>query len=125
MELGEPLMVLEFRLNLEDFLETVEMRETRSRKLTRMTLTIAGLVLVVTLFGVPVVIKDVPGALAAFLLGVLPLGVLMVILPWYYKPKRFYRSYFRSNVFSHCRTEIAEKGIRLALKRKCPFVEGV
>jgi chromate transport protein ChrA len=55
----------------------------------------------------------VPGFLAAFLLGVLPLAVLMVILPWYYKPDRFYRSYYRKFVFSLCKYEIAEQGIKV------------
>ena len=114
MELGKPLMDLEFRLNLEDFLETVRMRESRSRKLSRAVMMITGSVLVTVLLGVPFVIKDVSGFLAAFLLGVLPLAVLMVILPWYYKPDRFYRSYYRTFVFNHCRYEILEEGIKVS-----------
>lgn len=55
--------------------------------------------------------KDVPGALVAFLFGVLPLAVLMVILPWYYKPDRFYRAYYRTFKFDLCKYEIAEREI--------------
>jgi|SRR5712664_989617 len=114
MELGKSLMDLEFRLNLEDFLETVRIRERRSRKLTPAVLMIAGSILVAVLLGAPFVMKDVPGFLAAFLLGVLPLAVLMVILPWYYKPERFYRSYYRTFMFPNCRYEIAEEGIKVS-----------
>lgn len=73
-----------------------------------------GLILVATLLGAPFAIKDVPGALVAFLFGVLPLAVLMVILPWYawyYKPDRFYRAYYRTFKFDLCKYEIAERGI--------------
>lgn len=114
MELGKPLMVFEFRLDLEEFLETVKSRESRSRELTRAVLMTVGSILVAVLLGVPFVMKDVPGFLAAFLLGVLPLAVLMVILPWYYKPERVYRSYCRTFVFEHYRYEIAEEGINIS-----------
>lgn len=73
-----------------------------------------GLLLLAVLLGAPFAMKDVPGFLAAFLLGVLPLAVLMVILPWYYKPDRFYRSLYRTFVFSLCEYEIAELGIKVS-----------
>jgi len=92
MELGNSLMVVEFRLGLDDFLEAVRTREPQSRKLTRGVLITVGLVLLAVLLGVPFAMKDVPGFLAAFLLGVLPLAVLMVVVPWYYKPDRFYKA---------------------------------
>jgi hypothetical protein len=114
MEIGKPQLELEFRLDLEDFLETVRARESRSRKLTRLILMTLGSMLVAVLLAAPFLMKDVPGFLAAFLLGVLPLAVLMVILPWYYKPDRFYRSYCRTFVFDNCRNEIAEEGIRVS-----------
>jgi len=114
MELGKPLIVLEFRLDLEEYLETVRAKESRSRKLTRIILMTLGSMLVAILLGVPFVIRDVPGIVAAFLLGVLPLAVLMVILPWYYKPDRFFRSYYRKFVFNNCRYEFAEEGIRVS-----------
>ncbi|HXY24921.1 MAG TPA: YcxB family protein [Candidatus Acidoferrum sp.] len=113
MELGKTLLRLEFQLNLEDFLETVRMREPRSAKLIRRILMAVGSMLVAALLGVPLVVKDVPGFLAAFLLGVLPLAVLLVIVPWYYKPDRFYKSYFRTHAFKPCQVEIGEEGRKL------------
>jgi hypothetical protein len=114
MELGNSLMAVEFRRGLDDFLETVRAREPQSTKLVRRVLMTVGLVLLAVLLGVPFAMKDVPGFLAAFLIGVLPLAVLMVILPWYYKPDRFYRSYHRSLVFNRCNYEIAERGIKVS-----------
>lgn len=107
-------MALEFRLGLDDFLETVRAREPRSRKLTRKALMTVGTILVAALLGVPFAMKDVPGFLAAFLLGVLPLAVLMVILPWYYKADRFNVSYYRTLRFALSKYEIAERGIKLS-----------
>jgi hypothetical protein len=114
MELGKLQLEVEFRLDLEDFLETIRTRESRSRKLTRLILMTIGTTLVAVLLATPFLMRDVPGFLAAFLLGVLPLAVLMVILPWYYKPDRFYRSYYGTFVFNNCRTEVAEEGIRVS-----------
>lgn len=113
MELSKPLITLEFRLTLEDFLETVRLREPQPRKVVRLILTTVGLFLVTALLGAPFIMKDVPGFLVAFLFGVLPLAVLMVILPWYYKPDRFYRAYYRKFVFNLCQYDIAEEGIRM------------
>ena len=114
MELGNSFMTVEFRLGLDDFLETVRAREPRSRKLARQVQMTIGLILVAALLGAPFAMKDVPGFLAAFLLGVLPFAVLMVILPWYYKPDRFNRSYYRTLVFALCKYEIAERGIKIS-----------
>ena len=114
MELGNSLAAFEFRLGLDDFLEAVRARETQSRKLGRRVLMTVGSVLLAVLLGAPFAMNDVPGFLAAFLLGVLPLAVLTVILPWYYKPDRLYRAYYRTFVFSLCKYEIAERGIKLS-----------
>lgn len=114
MEIGKPLLNLEFQLNLDDFLETVRTRESRSRKVSRVTLMTVGCALIAVLLGGPFVMKEVPGALVAFLFGVLPLAVLMVVLPWYYSPVRFYRSYYRTYAFNRCRIEIAEEGIKFS-----------
>jgi len=114
MELGNSLMAVEFRLGLDDFLETVRAREPQSRKLARGVLMTVGLLLLAVLLGAPFAMKEVPGFLVAFLFGVLPLAVLMVILPWYYKPDRFYRSYYRTFVFNLGKYEIAERGIKVS-----------
>lgn len=114
MEIGRPLLDLEFQLNLDDFLETVRARESRSTKVGRAIFMTVGSMLLALLLGGPFVMKEVPGFLVAFLFGVLPLAVLMVILPWYYGPVRFYRSYFRTHAFQPCRVEIAEEGIKLS-----------
>lgn len=114
MELGNSLIAFEFSLSLDDFLETVRTREPHSRKWVRKVLMTVGLILVATLLGAPFAMKEVPGALVAFLFGVLPLAVLMVILPWYYKPDRFYRAYYRTFKFDLCKYEIAERGIKLS-----------
>lgn len=80
MEIGKPLLSLEFQFNLDDFLETVRARESRSTRVSR----------------------------AVFR------GVGFAILPWYYSPVRFYKSYFRTHVFKPCRIEIAEEGIKFS-----------
>lgn len=113
MDLGNSLMAVEFRLDLDDVFETARAREPQSRKLARKVLMTVGLILVAALLGAPFVMKDVPGFLVGFLLGVLPLAVLMVILPWYYKPDRFHRSYYRTAAFSLCKYEIAERGMKI------------
>lgn len=113
MQLSKPLLAIEFRLTLEDFLETVRLREPPSRKVTRLILMVTGLILVVALLGAPFIMKEVPSFLVAFLFGALPLAVLMVILPWYYKPDRFYKAYYSTFVFNLCRYEIAEEGISI------------
>lgn len=114
MEIGKPLLGLEFQLNLDDFLETVRARESRSTRVSRVVFMAVGFVLLALLLGGPFLMKEVPGFLVAFLFGVLPLAVLMVILPWYYSPVRFYKSYFRTHVFKPCRIEIGEEGIKFS-----------
>jgi hypothetical protein len=114
MELSNSLMAVEFRLDLDDFLETVRAREPQSRKLARGVLMTVGSLLLAVLLGAPFAMKDVPGFLAAFLLGMLPFAVLMVILPWHYKPDRFYRAYYRTFVFNVCKYKIAERGIKVS-----------
>jgi hypothetical protein len=112
MDLGKQLIVLEYRLELADILETATARETRPSRLLRRASTATGLILALALLSVPVVMKEVPDSLGAFLLGVLPLAVVMVVSPWYYSPERINRSHYRSFQFPICKIEIAENGVK-------------
>ena len=112
MDLGEQISALEYRLNLDDIVEAARARETFPSRLSRRASIAVGLTLVFALLSVPVIVKEVPDSLGAFLLGVLPLAVVMVVLPWYYSPVRLQRSRYSSQQFPTCRTEIAENGIK-------------
>jgi hypothetical protein len=113
IDIGKQLVVLEYRLNLDDLLEAARARETLRSRLLRRGSIAAGSALVVALLSVPVITREVPDSLGAFLLGVLPLAVVMVVLPWYYNPVRIQRSRYSPYYFPSCRTEIAENGIRV------------
>jgi hypothetical protein len=132
MDIGEPIIVVEITLELPDCLEAIRAREPLRDRLQRWGLSISGMILIAALLLAPFSMKEVPGEFVAFLLAVLPTGVVMAIWPWYKKPDWVYKRTMSTYQFPTSRAEVGGAGFRsiykdleitIAWERMCGFTE--
>jgi hypothetical protein len=112
LDIGQTQFSLEFRLELDEYLEFVRSQETRTSVATRWIVSALGLLLILTLLLLPFAVKNIPGEIAFGLLVVLPFAVFMVILPWYSRPVRTAKGLYQRAWFKTQTVVIADHGIQ-------------